>query len=422
MKEKITLATLVGKLALQGGASKKESEDFLKEFFSLIKEGLLEDGIVKIKNFGVFKTVDVEARKSVNVSTGEDNVIPSHKKIVFIPSKELAEKVNVPFSMFETVELADDTAEFIDVIEADSSVEADLSVEADSNVGIASKPVIVSSSEDDKDANNYSIYTLPEDASESDSESMPMPKPESKNVLECAVESKPELKSETESEPETEAESEPKPEPESKSKSEPEPEPEMRWEMELITDQELEAEQKRSKWKSPLLFMAGLLAGMILAVSAFFLYNRFYSADEVAQTDVTVEENTQPATLLKGQRVGSDVNHTGIDEQQNQVKTLQNSNEDAADIVATEPSDKKTYDTISTTRYLTTMAKDHYGNYHLWPYIYMENASFLGHPDRIKPGTKVVIPDLKKYGVDSKNPEDIAIAKKKGVEIYSRYK
>jgi hypothetical protein len=68
------------------------------------------------------------------------------------------------------------------------------------------------------------------------------------------------------------------------------------------------------------------------------------------------------------------------------------------------------------------MAKDHYGNYHLWPYIYMENSSFLGHPDRIRPGTKVVIPPLSKYGVDPNNPKDIAKAKKKGEEIYNKYK
>lgn len=41
--------------------------------------------------------------------------------------------------------------------------------------------------------------------------------------------------------------------------------------------------------------------------------------------------------------------------------------------VPTQPSDQRKYDTITKTRYLTTMAKDHYGNYHLWPYIYKEN-------------------------------------------------
>lgn len=80
------------------------------------------------------------------------------------------------------------------------------------------------------------------------------------------------------------------------------------------------------------------------------------------------------------------------------------------------------YDTVSTTRYLTTIAREHYGNFNFWPYIYLENESILGHPDRITPGTKVVVPDLKKYGVDPQNKEDVETAKKKGAEIYARYR
>ena len=94
---------------------------------------------------------------------------------------------------------------------------------------------------------------------------------------------------------------------------------------------------------------------------------------------------------------------------------------EAEPTVPTQPSDKKVYDTITKTRYLTTMAKDHYGNYHLWPYIYKENEKILGHPDRIRPGTKVVVPPLSKYGVNPDNKADIDKAKKLGNEIYARY-
>ncbi|MDE7115438.1 MAG: hypothetical protein K2O56_03325, partial [Muribaculaceae bacterium] len=89
--------------------------------------------------------------------------------------------------------------------------------------------------------------------------------------------------------------------------------------------------------------------------------------------------------------------------------------------VPTRPSDEPVYDTITKTRYLTTMAKEHYGNYNLWPYIYEENKAILGHPDRIRPGTKVIVPPLSKYGVNPSDPDDIAKAKKKGVAIYARY-
>ena len=91
------------------------------------------------------------------------------------------------------------------------------------------------------------------------------------------------------------------------------------------------------------------------------------------------------------------------------------------EVAPTRPSDEKVYDTITKTRYLTTMAQDHYGNFNFWPYIYKENQAILGHPDRIRPGTRVVVPKLSKYGVSADNPKDIAAAKRLGVEIYSRY-
>ena len=84
--------------------------------------------------------------------------------------------------------------------------------------------------------------------------------------------------------------------------------------------------------------------------------------------------------------------------------------------------EEPTYDTVSTTRYLTTIARDHYGNFNFWPYIYLENEAILGHPDRITPGTKVKVPDLSKYGVNPANKEDVQKAKQKALEIYSRFK
>lgn len=79
------------------------------------------------------------------------------------------------------------------------------------------------------------------------------------------------------------------------------------------------------------------------------------------------------------------------------------------------------YDTVSTTRYLTTIARDHYGNFNFWPYIYKENEAILGHPNRITPGTQVVVPPLSKYGVDPSVKEDVEKAKKEGYLIYQKY-
>lgn len=78
-------------------------------------------------------------------------------------------------------------------------------------------------------------------------------------------------------------------------------------------------------------------------------------------------------------------------------------------------------DTITNKRFLTTMAREHYGNLHFWVYIYEENKSILGHPDKIKPGTEVVIPSKEKYNINPTDEELIKTARIKATEIYASY-
>ncbi|MCC8176324.1 MAG: hypothetical protein LIO91_07830 [Bacteroidales bacterium] len=82
---------------------------------------------------------------------------------------------------------------------------------------------------------------------------------------------------------------------------------------------------------------------------------------------------------------------------------------------------KVTYDTIGARRFLTTMARKYYGRYEFWPYIYKENEDKLGHPDRIAPGTVVVIPPAEKYGINPDDPESLKAASKLNAEIYARF-
>lgn len=78
-------------------------------------------------------------------------------------------------------------------------------------------------------------------------------------------------------------------------------------------------------------------------------------------------------------------------------------------------------DTINATRYLTTMARAHYGQMEYWVYIYEENADALGHPDRLNAGTVVVIPPAEKYGLIAGDSEKIREANAKSIEIYARF-
>ena len=78
-------------------------------------------------------------------------------------------------------------------------------------------------------------------------------------------------------------------------------------------------------------------------------------------------------------------------------------------------------DTIRPNRFLTTMARLYYGKMDYWAFIYEANADKLGHPNRIKPGTVVVIPSIDEIRRGESDVETLQRAKKLGKEIYARF-
>jgi len=101
MKEKINLQELTALLSEKAGITKKEADVFLREFFGLMTDALIEDKIVKIRNLGTFKLSEVEARESVDVRNGNRVVIPAHTKVAFTQDKELSEIINKPYQHLE---------------------------------------------------------------------------------------------------------------------------------------------------------------------------------------------------------------------------------------------------------------------------------------------------------------------------------
>ena len=123
--ERISIQDLaLSVLPSKRGMKKKDAERFATTLFEVVKEGLASDRVVKIKGLGTFKMIDIDARESINVNTGERVVIESHDRITFTPDSTMKEVVNRPFSQFETVVLNDDV-EFDDspVIEGESELE-----------------------------------------------------------------------------------------------------------------------------------------------------------------------------------------------------------------------------------------------------------------------------------------------------------
>lgn len=108
MSDKITLQELVESFARKCQLDPAEAALFVKEFLNLIEEALARDKYVKVKGLGTFKLINIEARKSVDVNTGESIEIKEHTRVSFVPETGLRDLINKPFAHFQSVLLNDD--------------------------------------------------------------------------------------------------------------------------------------------------------------------------------------------------------------------------------------------------------------------------------------------------------------------------
>ena len=182
------------------GKSRQKSELFVKSFFEIIEEELLKGEQVKVKGLGVFKTVKVEERESVNVNTGERIKIDGYVKISFTPDAALKETINKPFAAFETMVLSDFQAEMIS--KSLEETVGDQVEDQDLEDGV-SVPEVAEEEVIEVQETEESVAELEPEA---EAVEEPVVEPESEHEPEPAHEPEPE--SEQESEPEQEPESE----------------------------------------------------------------------------------------------------------------------------------------------------------------------------------------------------------------------
>ncbi len=365
MDKKVTMSSLSAMMALATGKQQQLCENFLQELFSVISDELSRGESVRIKGLGTFKLVDVEARRSVDVSTGEPNEIPPHKKIIFVASKELAAIVNAPFEAFEAEEISDNLS--TDELTGAPEVPEAPEIPSPATYADSLKPEEQEKSEEEAEE--------PEEAVEEIKEPQ-----EAVEVSEETSDATEELDEEM-------------------------------IEAEGVEESEYQEERPgRFGWG----FLTGFISALGVAAVAGILWWGFGSKD-----DASIDEDGQNVEMAGNQEVIAQ--ETGV-AQSDSLSLASTDKADGEVDVPTRPSDTPVLDTISTTRFLTTMAQDHYGNFNLWPIIYDENSKILGHPDRIKPGTQVVIPSLSKYGIDPHNRDHINNMKERGKAIYSKYK
>lgn len=121
------ISELSSVLVAKYGLSQKEADAFVVQMFDVINSGLQSsDKQVKVKGLGTFKIQSVNARESIDVNTGERIVIEGRNKISFTPETSLKNRVNLPFSQFETV-IINDGVDFSDIENNDGSDNAEVS-------------------------------------------------------------------------------------------------------------------------------------------------------------------------------------------------------------------------------------------------------------------------------------------------------
>ena len=128
--------------------SQKEADNFVSQMFEVISEALHTEKQVKIKGLGTFKVMSVSPRESVNVNTGERFVIEGRDKISFTPETSMRDRVNTPFSQFETVVL-NDNVDFSEIDEKYNMLHVDDMEESNADVVLSD---VTELSQEEKDS------------------------------------------------------------------------------------------------------------------------------------------------------------------------------------------------------------------------------------------------------------------------------
>ena len=402
MNKKLTFPELAELLSAATNTSKRMSELALREMFALISSKLVDGESVKIDGLGVFKVTEVSPRRSVNVNTGETIEIPGHGKISFVPDKRLAEAVNAPFASFESVVLDDDvTAEMLTAI--DSIVE-DRGEEPTAEEPAAEEPTAEEPVAEEPAAG--------EPAAEEPTAEEPVA--EEPTAEEPAAE-EPAAEEPAAEEPVVEEPAAGEPAVEEPAAEEPAAEkpaadglnvPQSDDEYDYYDEDDESWWQRHRTFKG---FLMGLVAGAALYAAAEFAIKYYednrevVSAETLGTADDVVVADTLPDDSIMKEVAKKD-----------SVTPVASTSAKPAAI-------KQLTDTVTARNFLTRMARRHYGNGHFWVYIYEENRNVIKNPNNVRPGTVVVIPDAKKYGIDKDNPQSVETAKRKEGEIQSKF-
>ena len=95
MRINLTKKDLVNQIYMQIGFSKQISESLIDDFFLMIITNLIEKKKLKISNFGTFHIRNKKSRIGRNPKTKEEKKISERNVVLFKPSKEFKDFINI---------------------------------------------------------------------------------------------------------------------------------------------------------------------------------------------------------------------------------------------------------------------------------------------------------------------------------------
>ena len=447
MNAKITFVELVDLMAKATSTTKRVCELFLKDLFAVVSQALIDGESVTIKGVGTFKVTHVKPRKSVNVKTGSPMQIAGYNKVTFTPDKSLAEAVNQPFAQFETVILDDAvTDEKLDEIDKShpSAVGAIAQPEEPKQPAkAAQEPAAPTATAlpDPEPLPEGEIYGEPDSPVAPFPFELPQmqdaaPAPSLDLFFEKAAEKPVEQPKEKPVEELKPVEEAPKPvQKEKPLERKPmlvgrpidgptQPVPEQEKEEEEDTNRHFYRPEPRNVYtptpeqieeatrKPDRRWLWWVLSALGVALM-FWLMARGCSDStaDVPEQEVVVADTVTDEELAEVEKEAK-ADTKPAAEEKTQPKDEKKAEPKAEQKpAATATNTKEVTDVVTSQIVLTTLSEKHYGSPWFWVYIYEENVArgIINDPNNIRPGTRVVIPPAKKYGI---NPNDKASLKK----------
>ena len=95
MRINLTKKDLVNLVYMQLGFSKLISENLIDDFFSTIAANIISEKKLKLTKFGTFEIRKKKSRMGRNPKTKESKIISSREVVLFKPSKEFKDFINL---------------------------------------------------------------------------------------------------------------------------------------------------------------------------------------------------------------------------------------------------------------------------------------------------------------------------------------